>query len=276
MFLLCYDLVPWWTKSPFLMLHENLLDVACPDEKHEPRWSFPCRFGTQPSRPSLLSQTPQWCQMCQAFDLPDSAFLTTLSVWYPATSNPPTKQPKLFFNSVVQSVIYFHVLLALSFHFHAWEFDCDWLCMEHDRPCHTAFLTDMFGCLDGAKMMCTIYWTLDIGASLSTAVFVNGKLVTERRVIIRQCEAQMSGWSSACRSQTMHRISLSKVYASYYNLQPFIYQLSELVLFLVCSVTWYFCISLAVFHSFDILFLSVSMFRYAQTWMLFDIPLVST
>lgn len=36
------------------------------------------------------------------------------------------------------------------------------------------------------SMMCTIYWTLDIGASLSTAVFVNGKLVTERRVIIRQ------------------------------------------------------------------------------------------
>ena len=46
--------------------------------------------------------------------------------------------------------------------------------------------------------------------------------------------------------------------------------------FLVCLVTWYFCISWAVFHSFDILFLSVSMFRYAQTWMLFDIPLVST
>ena len=45
---------------------------------------------------------------------------------------------------------------------------------------------------------------------------------------------------------------------------------------LVCLVTWYFSISLAVFHSFDILFLSVSMFRYAQAWMLFDIPLVST
>jgi len=92
----------------------------------------------------------------------------------------------------------------------------------------TPFLTDMFGCVDGTKMMCTIYWTLDIGASLSTAVFVNGKLVTERRVIIRQCEAQMSGWSSACRSQTMHRVYASE---SYYNLQAFICQLSEFVLF---------------------------------------------
>ena len=231
MFLLCYDLVPWWTKSPFMMFHEDLLDVLGYPvaEKHaEPRWSFPCRFGTQPSL--HLSQTPQlWSQMCQAFDLPDSAFLATLSVWYPAmTSNPPTKQPKLFLNSVVQSVRYFHVLLALSFYFHTWECDCDWLGMEHDRPCHTAFLTDMFGCLDGTKMMCTIYWTLDIGASLSTAVFVNGKLVTERRVIIRQCEAQMSGWSSACRSQTMHRVYASE---SYYNLQAFICQLSEFVLF---------------------------------------------
>ena len=134
MFLLCYDLVPWWTKSPFMMFHEDLLEVlSCPvDEKHaEPRWSFPCRFGTQPSL--HLSQTPQLSsQMCQAFDLPDTAFLATLSVWYPAmTSNPPTKQPKLFLNSVVQSVRYFHVLLALSFYFHTWECDCDWLCMEH-------------------------------------------------------------------------------------------------------------------------------------------------
>ena len=98
------------------------------------------------------------------------------------------------------------MLLALSFYFHTWECDCDWLCMQHDRPCHTAFLTDMSGCLDGAKMMCTIYWTLDIGASLSTAVFVNGKLVTERRVIIRQCEAQTSGWSSACIESVCLRV----------------------------------------------------------------------
>eukprot|EP00435_Cladocopium_sp_Y103_P054351 s2010_g17.t1 len=40
--------------------------------------------------------------------------------------------------------------------------------------------------LEVLSMMCTIYWTLDIGASMGTAVFINGKLVSDSRAICRQ------------------------------------------------------------------------------------------
>lgn len=40
--------------------------------------------------------------------------------------------------------------------------------------------------LEALSMTCTIYWTLDIGASMNTAVFINGKLVSDSRRICRQ------------------------------------------------------------------------------------------
>ena len=67
-----------------------------------------------------------------------------------------------------------------------------------------------------AKMVCTVYWTLDIVVSLNTAVYIHGKLVSDSRAIVRKWpglfKTAVAPYSSAASVETVGMPLYSEVF----------------------------------------------------------------